>query len=147
MKRNESVEALLGRWYAGRTTEAGERRLRRAMRRRPSAAADPDALLFAGLAALAEERMPAAAPLPGPQRRTRRTRIWIAATAAAALVALGIFAGTQARRPYCYIDGVAIYDKEQALAATGWIKGLDALALSDRLLDQLIQQPENNPQP
>lgn len=129
---HDETDALLRRWYAGQTTEAEQQRLRRAM----TGGATPrtaDELLFAGLQALAEERHPGSS-----RPRGRRMRLVAAATAAAAVLAVGLLLGSLQRKPYCYIDGVAIYDPEQALAAADCLKGLDALASAEQLFEQLM---------
>ncbi len=145
MERNEKIEALLARWYAGETTDAEDAILRerfenddRTPRKLNPAKNDRDidALLFAGFRALADERMPA--PAPRSDRRPVLRIVW-RSVAAAAVVAIGILLGLQLRTPYCYIDGVAIYDKETALAATDCLNTLSALELPDRVLDQLLE--------
>ena len=171
----ETTKALLARWYAGETIEAEERLLRERLHADPEAVDPTDQLLFAGLGALAEVRMPAAqrgaqeerlrraeAPeqdgvllssasrsgveAPGRAGRSGRRggwligRRWIAATvAAAAMVVIGLTAAWNLRTPYYYIDGVAIYDPERALAATSCLHELDVLSLSDELLDRLLE--------
>ncbi len=146
MERNEKIEDLLARWYAGETTDAEEASLREQFEHdgQPSRKLNPakddcniDALLFAGFRALADERMPA------PARRSNRRpilRIVWRSVAVAAVVAIGILLGLQLRTPYCYIDGVAVYDKETALAATDCLNSLSALELPDRVLDQLLEK-------
>ncbi len=152
MKRNENPDALLTRWYAGETTDAEENRLRghfAAAGRRKRTLSTPDeraidAMLFAGFRALGTERMPdsplhpSCPPATRPNRRPVRHILWKSA-AVAAVVALGILLGMQFRTPYCYIDGVAVYDKETALAATDCLKGLSALELPERMLEQLLE--------
>ncbi len=146
MERNEKTDALLARWYAGKTTDAEDASLRERFANddRPSQGLNPtkddgdiDALLFAGFRELADERMPA------PARRSNRRpvlRIVWRSVAVAAAVAIGILLGLQLRTPYCYIDGVAVYDKETALAATDCLNSLAALELPDRVLDQLLEK-------
>lgn len=145
MERNEKTEALLARWYAGETTDAEEATLRERFEnddRTPRGVnpakddCDIDALLFAGFRALADEQMPAA---PRPTNRRPMLRIVWRSVAVAAVVAIGTILGLQLRTPYCYIDGVAVYDKETALAATDCLNTLSALELPDRVLDQLLE--------
>ncbi len=140
------MEALLARWYAGETTDAEEASLREGFENdgQPHQGLNPakddrdiDALLFAGLRALSDERMPA--PAPRSNRRPVLRIVW-RSVAAAAMIALGILLGLQLRTPYCYIDGVAVYDKETALAATDCLNSLAALELPDRVLDQLLEK-------
>ncbi len=146
MERNEKIEALLARWYAGETTDAEDAILRKRFENdgQPSRKlnlakddCDIDALLFAGFRELADERMPA--PVPRSNRRPVLRIVW-RSVAAAAVVAIGIILGLQLRTPYCYIDGVAIYDKETALAATDCLNTLSALELPGRVLDQLLEK-------
>ncbi len=140
------MEALLARWYAGETTDAEEASLRERFEHdgQPPQGLNPakeghdiDALLFAGLRELADERMPA--PAPRSDRRPVLRIVW-RSVAVAAIVAIGILLGLQLRTPYCYIDGVAVYDKETALAATDCLNSLAALELPDRVLDQLLEK-------
>lgn len=146
MERNEKTDTLLARWYAGETTDAEEALLRERFANddRPSQGLNPakegcdiDALLFAGFRALSDERMPA--PARRPNRRPLLRIVW-RSVAVAAAVAIGILLGLQLRTPYCYIDGVAVYDKETALAATDCLNSLAALELPDRVLDQLLEK-------
>ena len=45
------------------------------------------------------------------------------------------------RKPYCYIDGVAVYDAEVAMQTTVYLESFSALEESGRMVDELI---ENN---
>lgn len=55
---------------------------------------------------------------------------------------LGLFLGAELlRKPYCYIDGKPIYDKEIALQTTVYFDSFAILEAPDRLVDELI---ENN---
>ena len=146
MERNEKIEALLARWYAGEATDAEEASLRERFENDgcPPQGLNPtkddrdiDALLFAGFRALSDERMPA--PAHRSNRRPVLRIVWRSAAIAAA-VAIGIILGLQLRTPYCYIDGVAVYDKETALAATDCLNSLSVLELPDRVLDQLLEK-------
>ena len=153
MKRTETPDALLARWYAGETTDAEENRLREHFAtadrpaHEPPAAQDDraiDAMLFAGFRALSTERMSdtplrsGSRPAIRPHRRPVRLILWKSA-AVAAVVALGILLGLRFRTPYCYINGEAIYDKETALAATDCLKSLAVLELPERMLEQLLK--------
>ena len=125
-------------------------------------------VLFGGLDALAGERMPveretavgrlsaAERPhvpsgsrpagrqlrMPGsgmPLRRSVRRFVPWWGVAAAAAVALGAFLCVELlREPYCYIDGVAIYDKEAAMQATVYLQGLSDFGDQVRMVDELI---------
>ncbi len=70
----------------------------------------------------------------------QRRLFW--SVAAAAVVLLGLFLGAELlRKPYCYIDGKPIYDKEIAMRTTRYFDSFAALEAPDRLVDELI---ENN---
>ena len=93
--------------------------------------------LFGGLDALAGERSPERWK---PRRIRRMAPLW--GIAAAAAVALGIFVCADLlRKPYCYIDGVAVYDAEVAMQTTVYLESFSALEESGRMVDELI---ENN---
>lgn len=169
-KRQRRIEHLVGLWMEARTTEAEERELRELLHGEaelPDSLRDM-ALLFEGFGALAAERMPAGrstgvrlpvdrladnGPLSGQlsdrdsvilsndRSRSRRTRIWWVAVAAA-VAALGLFLGAELlRKPYCYIDGKPVYDKTIAMQTTAYFDGFAVLETSDRLVDELM---ENN---
>ena len=54
-------------------------------------------------------------------------------------VVLGVFFYAEyLRKPYCYIDGVAIYDKEAAMQATVYLQGLSDFGDQVRMVDELI---------
>lgn len=60
--------------------------------------------------------------------------------AAAAVVAMGLLLGVELlRKPYCYIDGKPIYDKEIALQTTAYFDSFAALEAPARLVDELIE--------
>lgn len=153
---------------AAETTDAEERELRDWFLRAttvPDSLRDMQ-VLFGGLDALSEER-PAAKYLSGehpeekphsPKARAvespsafgsqrpgrklrpcgRMTPLW--GFAAAAAVALGLYLGAELlRKPYCYIDGVAVYDKEVAMQTTVYLESLSALDDSGRMVDELIR--------
>ena len=70
----------------------------------------------------------------------RRRLFW--SVAAAAVVALGLFLGAELlRKPYCYIDGKPVYDREIALQTTVYFDSFAMLDAPARLVDELI---ENN---
>lgn len=137
-KRQEGIERLVERYFEGLTTHAEERELRDRIRRGESVPPELG-VLFAGLDALAGETMPT--QRTGGMRRNISLRpLW--GVAAAAAVVLGLFLCTAwLRRPYCYIDGVAVYDKEVAMRTTLYLGSLSALDEPRLLLDELI---ENN---
>ena len=72
-------------------------------------------------------------------RRIRRMApLW--GIAAAAAVVLGIFVCADLlRKPYCYIDGVAVYDAEVAMPTTVYLESFSALEESGRMVDELIE--------
>lgn len=142
------LEWLAARWLAAEATEAEERELRDALREAEELPASLRELgmLFGGLVALAGERMPAAdgnelLPVAASRRMPRWRMIrWAAAAVAAAAVAVGIFIGVdRLRAPYCYIDGVAIYDKEVAMQATVYFDSFAELDAPNRLVDELLE--------
>lgn len=138
-ERQTRIEQLAGRWTEARTSEAEERKLREWLREEGCAASQRDlSLLFEGFEALAAERMPESAalrlPSPGGARRRRMAARWT--IAAAAVVALGVILGAGVlRKPYCYIDGRPVYDREEALQTTAYFDAFAALDAPDRLLD------------
>lgn len=156
--RNERLERLAERWLSGAASDAEERELRDALR---TAEALPPSLeeyrlLFEGLGALSQERMPRTvdaaafssegrppqAGMRSGERPTLRRRLvgWSSALAAAAAVAIGIYIGVdRLREPYCYIDGVAIYDREVAMQATAYFDSFAALDAPTRLVDELLE--------
>lgn len=138
-ERQTRIEQLAGRWTEARTSEAEERELREWLREEGCAASQRDlSLLFEGFEALAAERMPESAalrlPASGGSRRRRMAVRWT--IAAAAVVALGVILGAGVlRKPYCYIDGRPVYDREEALQTTAYFDAFAALDAPDRLLD------------
>lgn len=141
MKTRKEIEALLERYFAAQTTPDEERQLRAWF----SAAQEVPAelryaqTLFAGLEELAGERMPLRADRP--RLRVRLRQVWYAAVAA--VVAIGLFVGVELlRKPYCYIDGRAVYDRETALAATAYLGGLSRLDDPAQMVDRLLDNPE-----
>lgn len=159
------LEWLAARWLAAEATPAEERELRDGLRgaeKLPVSLRELQVLL-GGLEALSGERMPRTARMPGrigaagapdAERRARaelrpagdrrplRRRIlrWSAAAAAAAVVAVGLFFCIDwLRTPYCYIDGVAIYDREAAMQATAYFDSFAALDAPNRLVDELLE--------
>ena len=136
-ERQERIERLAERWFAAGTTDAEERELREWLREAeevPAALRDVQAML-AGLDALAEERLPAGRRVP---LRRRMSPLW--GFAAAAVVALGLFfCADLLRKPYCYIDGRAVYDKEAAMQAMVYLESFSALDASGRMVDELIR--------
>ena len=169
MKRNEKLDVLLARWYAGETSDSEENELRQELlagktdakqssstnaQEQPDARTI-DAILFSGFQALAAERAPESArrtidpfattAIPADTHSAHRIarrplrRIIVRAIAVAAVIAFGIVLGLQFREPYCYINGKPIYDREKALAATEYLDGLAALQVPERILDQLLK--------
>lgn len=139
--RNERIEALAERWLTAQATDAEERALRELVREGEEL---PEAfgnlgLLLGGLDALASETLPAERPFTLPVARRPLRRIVPAVFAVAAAIAVGVFTWLQLRKPYCYIDGRAIYNKEVALSTTVYLDGFaqfdDPIRLLDRLMD------------
>ncbi len=68
-----------------------------------------------------------------------RVSVPAARSGVAAAVVLGVFFYAEyLRKPYCYIDGVAIYDKEAAMQATVYLQGLSDFGDQVRMVDELI---------
>lgn len=160
-EQDERIERLLERYFDARTTEAEERELRDYFRYVDEIPASLRYAwtMFGGLDALAEERYPVeggaqTGPAVRPAERMRRYETRSAAgrgarggrklrplwgVAAAAAVVLGVFFYAEyLRKPYCYIDGVAIYDKEAAMQATVYLQGLSDFGDQIRMVDELI---------
>ncbi len=136
-ERQERIERLAERWFAAQATDAEERELRERMRRADDV---PDSLrevrtLMEGLDALAGERSPECWK---PRRVRRMAPLWGIAAAAAIVIGLFVCADLL-RKPYCYIDGVAVYDKEVALQTTVYFESFSALEESGRMVDELIK--------
>nr|WP_195458656.1 hypothetical protein [Alistipes sp. D31t1_170403_E11] len=136
-ERQERIEQLAERWFAAETTDAEERELRDWLRRTedlPASLSDVRAMIV-GLDTLAEERFPAGRKVP---LRRRMPSLW--GFVAAAVTVLGLFVCAELmRKPYCYIDGVAVYDKEAAMQATVYLESFSALDESARMVDELIR--------
>ena len=138
---DKRIETLLARYFDAATTDAEERELREYFRREQVL---PERLLplrrlFVGLDELAGERMPQKRKPAGRMLRLplRRRLLW---GAAAAVAVAGIVVGAlELRKPYCYIDGVAVYDRETAMRTTVYLDGLAQLDAPMRMLDDLIR--------
>ena len=94
-------------------------------------------------AAQPDDRTLSSGRLSGPSsvrnRYGRRRRLFWS-VAAAAVVALGLFLGAELlRKPYCYIDGKPVYDREIALQTTVYFDSFAILEAPDRLVDELIE--------
>ncbi|CCZ75308.1 hypothetical protein [Alistipes finegoldii] len=160
-EQDERIERLLECYFDARTTEAEERELRDYFRYVDEIPASLRyaRTMFGGLDALAEERYPgegsvqtgpAVRPAEGMRRYETRSAagrgarggrklrpLW--GVVAAAAVVLGVFFYAEyLRKPYCYIDGVAIYDKEAAMQATVYLQGLSDFGDQVRMVDELI---------
>ncbi len=132
-EQDERIERLLECYFDARTTEAEERELRDYFRYVDEIPASLRyaRTMFGGLDALAEERYPV--------EGGRKLRPLWGVAAAAAVVLLGVFFYAEyLRKPYCYIDGVAIYDKEAAMQATVYLQGLSDFGDQVRMVDELI---------
>ena len=69
---------------------------------------------------------------------TCATALWGIAAAVAVVIGLFVCADLL-RKPYCYIDGVAVYDKEVALQTTVYLESFSAFEESGRMVDELIR--------
>ena len=136
-ERQERIERLAERWFAAQATDAEERELRDWLRQAtdvPASLREVQAL-FGGLDALAGECSPERWK---PRRVWRISPLW--GIVAAAAVVIGLFVCVDLlRKPYCYIDGVAVYDKEVALQTTVYLDSFSAFGESDRMVDELIR--------
>lgn len=160
-EQDERIEQLLERYFEALTTDDEERELRDYFRYMDEIPASLRyaRTMFGGLEELAEERCPggdraedcpAVRPAEGMGRYEtipasgrvaglgrRLFSLW--GVAAAAMVVLGLFFYAEyLRKPYCYIDGVAIYDKEVAMQTTVYLQGLSDFGDQVRMVDELI---------
>ncbi len=93
--------------------------------------------------AAATLRKAASVPLCRDVRPLRRIAGW---GAVAAVVALGAVTIGHLCTPYGYVDGRAIYDRDEALAETACLARLEALDRSMTLFDALIPLSEQQPE-
>ena len=110
---------------------------------RPGLPPESDSAAQLDLAAQPDDRTLSSGRLSGPSsvrnRYGRRRRLFWS-VAAAAVVALGLFLGAELlRKPYCYIDGKPVYDREIALQTTVYFDSFAILEAPDRLVDELIE--------
>ena len=128
-ERKERIEKLLERYFEARTTDAEEQELKAYFREGET---DPGLryarAMFCGMDGLAGECLPervqAFGHRPGRKRR---------------FVALGLFLCVEyMRRPYCYIDGQAVYDKDVAMRTTVYLQGFSEFADPEHLVEELI---------
>lgn len=160
MMMNEAmIRALLERYDEGLTTDEEERTLRRLLAEEEQSPHDlrAAAALFAGFDDLGEELLPERIehierierPLSALQSAPK-TSWWGSALfgwsgwAVAAVLAVGlVIALNQNTTPYCYINGVAIYDLDVAMESTACLASLDQLDRSMELFDNLLLTTEN----
>jgi len=144
-RRDERIERLTERYFAGGTTAAEERELRAAAAAPETKPATAEEALFAGLRALSEEQMPAERPQPvrkserlrSPADRSMALRRWGIVLAAAALAAVGCFVlADAAGAPYCYVDGRPVRDCGEALEAVEALACLERLDAFGRQVEQ-----------
>ena len=136
-ERQERIEWLAKRWLEAQATDAEERELRDWFRQTNEIPASLRELqvLFGGLDALTEEEL-AGTPEIRPIRRI--SPLW--GIAAAAAIVFGLFVCAELlRKPYCYIDGEAVYDKEVAMQTTVYFESFSAFDASSRMVDDLIR--------
>lgn len=140
-ERKERIERLLERYFDARTTDDEEAELRAYFQMADDVA--PDLLyartMFCGMDGLAAERLSAARKPAGAKPAGRRMVLRMCGVAAAAVAVLGLFLCVEyMRRPYCYIDGVAIYDKDVAMQTTVYLQGFSEFADPAHIVDELI---------
>lgn len=140
-ERHESaVDELLERYFNSESTSADEQRLRDWALETPEgedAPAEAARIMLAGFAALAGERMPVrrSVPVVPLRRRMLRRCIAVAATVAAAVLAVVLNVRS---RPYCYIDGVPVYDREEAMRAWAYLQPLERFGSTVEMFDRII---------
>lgn len=136
MKQEARIRTLVARYDEGLTSPDEEQELKRLLSAEEELPRDLKSLtlMLGGLEELGEELLPAR--LDRPTASSRRTW-WQWAMAAAAVVAIALIVDYQ-RTPYCYIDGIAIYDPEEALASTDCLAQLEQLDQSMAFFDTLI---------
>lgn len=135
MKQEAKIRRLVARYEEGLTEQHEEQELARLLREEKTLPSDlrSFALLFDGFDSLREERMPARLD----HTATPRRPWWQWAVAAAAVVAVVLIVD-HLRTPYCYIDGRAIYDVEEALASTDCLAQLEHLNRTTELFNTLL---------
>ncbi|WP_298034448.1 hypothetical protein [uncultured Alistipes sp.] len=141
-ERKERIEKLLERYFDARTTDDEEAELRAyfQMEDEVDAGLLYARTMFCGMDGLAAERLPAARRPAGNKPAARRMTLRLCGMAAAAAVVLGLFLCVEyLRRPYCYIDGVAVYDKEVAMQATVYLQAFSEFSDPGVIVDELIE--------
>lgn len=139
-ERKERIEKLLERYFDARTTDDEEAELRAYFQMEDEV--DTGLLyartMFCGMDGLAAERLPAARRPAGNKPAAKRMTLRLCGMAAA--VVLGLFLCVEyLRRPYCYIDGVAVYDKEVAMQATVYLQAFSEFSDPGVIVDELIE--------
>lgn len=137
-EHNERIEKLLERYFAAQATDAEECELRDYFRQAadiPAGLRDAQ-VLFCGMDALRGEACPQ-------ERAARRRGVFARGAwplwAAAAALAVGLFFGVELlRQPYCYIDGVAVYDKQVAMQTTVYLDAFSEFQDPTALVEELI---------
>ena len=95
--------------------------------------------MFCGMDGLAGECLPERVQAFGHRPGRKRRFLRLCGIAAAAVVALGLFLCVEyMRRPYCYIDGQAVYDKDVAMRTTVYLQGFSEFADPEHLVEELI---------
>lgn len=136
MKNEVQIRALLERYDEGLTSQQEERRLYELL---TSEEELPNELrvvaaMLGGFAELREEQLPRRLTA-APHRKKMRWMGWVAAAVAAVGICL---LADRAVQPYCYINGVAVYDTESAIASTACLAHLEHLDRSMELFDDLL---------
>lgn len=138
-ERKERIEKLLERYFEARTTDAEEQELKAYFREGET---DPGLryarAMFCGMDGLAGECLPepvqafghrpGGSEVPAPVRDRgsgrRGARLFLCVE--------------YMRRPYCYIDGQAVYDKDVAMRTTVYLQGFSEFADPEHLVEELI---------
>lgn len=169
-ERIDRMEQLAARWCEATATEAEERELRDLLLGHDAAALPASLrrqrMLFEGLAAWGAEGCPErpgawdAAPQalrrtaertpeqPAARHATRyrtiQRRIGWGLAAAVAVSAAVTLTTVEWRRPYCYLNGEAIYDRETAVRMTACLRPLTQLEQPMELVNELFATMNKN---
>lgn len=136
MKNEARIRELAYRYEECLTSEQEEQELRALLAKEEYLSDDLKglALMFDGLHALQEEQLPTRIQ----HLHARPQRRWIQWVAAAAIVVGVVLATDYFSTPYCYINGQAIYNSDEALAYTDCLAQLEHLDQTMSMIDALL---------
>ncbi len=131
------IRELIGLWEAGEANPSQEAEIRAYFRSEPEIPEDLQlyALMFAGLEEMAEDSMPAALNMKSSASRIRRWSFSLSMVA----VAIALFV-QYGREPYCYVNGKAVRNMEEAVAAVAPLQDLSMLGSSFDYVLELLEQ-------